>query len=236
MLKYFNIYKKEVKRITTEESYYTHHNKIWKYFFKWKRLAESNSVKSKLPWISFPVIDFLEENLKPQSKVFEFGGGGSTLFFLDRVKEVVTVEHNKEWFDILSSNINDKSKWTPLFIEPVINLNFNSLQFANPDAYFSSDKDYVNMDFKSYACSIDNYEDGYFDFVLVDGRVRPSCMKHSISKIKKGGYLILDNSDRAYYLEYFLIHDSALFEEIINYSGPTPFCTWFNRTSIWKKK
>lgn len=236
MLKYFNIYKKEIKRVTSEEKYYTHHSRLWKYFFTWKRLAESNSVKAKLPWISFPVIDFLKENLTSDSKVFEFGGGGSTLFFLERVKEVVTVEHNKEWFDILSSNITDKKKWTPLFIEPTTNTSYDSSQFANPDAYFSSDKDYINMDFRRYASSIDAYTDGYFDVVLVDGRVRPSCMKHSISKVKKGGYLILDNSDRAYYLEYFLKNDAHLFEEIINYSGPTPFCSWFNRTSIWKKK
>lgn len=84
MLKYFNIYKKEIKRVTSEEKYYTHHSRLWKYFFTWKRLAESNSVKAKLPWISFPVIDFLKENLTSDSKVFEFGGGGSTLFFFGK--------------------------------------------------------------------------------------------------------------------------------------------------------
>ena len=234
MFKYYNIYKKEVQRVIEEEA--NHPKGLWKYFFNWKKLAESNSVKAKLPWISFPVIDFLEANLNSNSKVFEYGGGGSTLFFLERAKEVVTVEHNKEWFEILSSNISTNSKWKPLFIEPEPSTNFDDKRFSDPDAYFSTEKDFVNKNFKKYASAIDTYADGYFDVVLVDGRVRPSCMKHGIPKVKKGGYLILDNSDRPYYLEYFLKHDAYLFEEVINYSGPTPFCTWFNRTSVWRKK
>jgi hypothetical protein len=234
MFKYFNIYKKEVKRVVAEES---HHPKgLWKYFFHWKNLAHSNSVKAKLPWISFPVIDFLIENLNPESKVFEYGGGGSTLFFLERAREVVTVEHNKEWFGILSLNIGKNGKWKPLFVEPEPASNFDDKHFADPDSYFSTEKDFANKNFKKYASAIDTYENGYFDVVLVDGRVRPSCMKHGVPKVKKGGYLILDNSDRPYYLEYFLKHDAHLFEEVINYSGPTPFCTWFNRTSVWRKK
>lgn len=234
MFKYYNIYKKEVKRVLTEEP--NHPKGLWKYFFNWKKLAHSSSVKAKLPWISFPVIEFLKNNLKSDSKVFEYGGGGSTLFFLNRAAEVVTVEHNKEWFEILSSNIGKSTKWKPLFIEPEASVDFNVNSFSNPDAYFSTEKEFENKNFKKYAASIDSYADSYFDVVLVDGRVRPSCMKHGIPKVKKGGYLILDNSDRPYYLEYFLKHDAHLFEEVIGYSGPTPFCTWFNRTSVWRKK
>lgn len=234
MFKYYNIYKKEVNRVLGEES--KHPRGLWKYFFNWKKLAHSNSVAAKLPWISFPVIDFLKENLNSNSKVFEYGGGGSTLFFLDRAKEVVTVEHNKEWFGILSSNIGTNPKWKPMFVEPEPASNFDEKRFADPDAYFSSEKDFANKHFKKYAAAIDSYADAYFDVVLVDGRVRPSCMKHGVPKVKKGGYLILDNSDRPYYLEYFLKHDAHLFEEVINHSGPTPFCTWFNRTSVWRKK
>lgn len=236
MLKYYFIYKKEVKRVLSEEANHPLRNKLWKYFFYWKKLANSSSVDAKLPWISFPVIDFLKENLKPQSKVFEYGGGGSTLFFLDRAAEVVTVEHNKEWFGTLSTSIGNNSKWKPLFIEPETAADFNTNQFSDPDAYFSTDKEFVNKNFKNYASAIDSYTNNYFDVVLVDGRVRPSCLKHGIPKVKKGGYLILDNSDRPYYLEYFLKNNAHQFEEVINYSGPTPFCTWFNRTSVWRKK
>ena len=37
------------------------------------------------------------------------------------------------------------------------------------------------------------------DFVLVDGRARTECAYYSISKLKKGGLFILDNSERDRY-------------------------------------
>ncbi len=35
--------------------------------------------------------------------LFEFGSGNSTLFFAERVKNVISVEHNKEWYQIVNS-------------------------------------------------------------------------------------------------------------------------------------
>lgn len=225
-----------MKRVKREESFYYSHSKLWKYFFKWKKLADSNSIEAKLPWINFQVIDFLEKHINPSSKIFEYGGGGSTLFFLERAAEVITVEHNKEWFKILESNAGNDKKWIPIFSQPEVVDNFNIEEVAVPDKYFSTAKEFENKSFYKYASSIDKYNDNYFDVVLVDGRARPSCMKHAIPKIKKGGYLILDNSDRPYYTEYLSGILKSDFDEIINYSGPTPFCTWFNRTNVWKKK
>ena len=39
------------------------------------------------------------------------------------------------------------------------------------------------------------------EVIVVDGRARASCMFQSISKLRPGGMLILDNSDRSYYLD-----------------------------------
>lgn len=236
MFKYYNIFKKELERVKREESYFHRHNSVWKYFFKWKKLANSNSVKEQLPWINFMVIDFLEKNVTSTSKVFEYGGGGSTLFFLNKGAMVTTCEHNKEWFKILAEKIGGNKKWEPFFVEPESSAEFNYEKTADPDKYFSTEKEFVGKSFKAYASSIDKYSDNYFDVVLVDGRARPSCMKHGITKLKSGGHLILDNSDRPYYTQYFAGVFKNDFEELINYSGPTPFCTWFNRTTVWRKK
>jgi predicted O-methyltransferase YrrM len=56
------------------------------------------------------------------------------------------------------------------------------------------------MDFALYVKQIDEFPDEYFDIILIDGRARPSCIKRSVSKVKPGGLLILDNSEREYYL------------------------------------
>ncbi|HRD40521.1 MAG TPA: hypothetical protein PLC65_17965, partial [Bacteroidia bacterium] len=90
--------------------------------------------------------------------------------------EVVTVEHNKEWYEVLSDNIKQKSAWKGLFIEGELRKDTEETNFANPNLYLSSDKDYIKYSFKNYASSIDTYPTNYFDVVLVDGRARPSCI------------------------------------------------------------
>lgn len=70
---------------------------------------------------------------------------------------------------------------------------------ADPTSYRSGAGDYLNYSFKKYVKSIDEYPDGYFDLILVDGRARPSCILHSIPKLKSGGLLVVDNAERSYY-------------------------------------
>lgn len=50
-----------------------------------------------------------------------------------------------------------------------------------------------------YHAVISNYPDNYFDIILVDGRNRNACMQAAIPKLKAGGWLLLDNSEREYY-------------------------------------
>jgi predicted O-methyltransferase YrrM len=78
-------------------------------------------------------------------------------------------------------------------------MNIKSKSHSSPESYKSSD--YDELSFEAYVKTIDNYPDNYFDLVVVDGRARPACIKHAVPKIKRGGVLILDNSDRDYYLE-----------------------------------
>jgi predicted O-methyltransferase YrrM len=60
--------------------------------------------------------------------------------------------------------------------------------------------DFKEFNFERYVKSIDTFENETFDMVVVDGRARPSCIKRAIPKIKSQGLLVLDNSDRKYYL------------------------------------
>jgi predicted O-methyltransferase YrrM len=54
-------------------------------------------IASGLPWFTFSAIEFLEAWIKPHHEVFEYGCGGSTLFFAKRAKSVASVEHNAKW-------------------------------------------------------------------------------------------------------------------------------------------
>lgn len=211
-----------------------------KYYSLWKNALKpgASSVKDQQPWITFQAIDFLKKILKKNSKVFEFGGGGSTLFFTSRAGEVVTTEHNKEWFAVLTDVVKKKSisNWKGSLIEAAKGDLLAAPEKANPDHYSSGDKESKGYNYKAYASSIDKFEDSYFDFILVDGRSRPSCIKHSLSKLKKHGYLIVDNSDREYYLEYFKEILAKDFIRELDGFGPTPYLKHFTKTTIWRKK
>lgn len=209
------------------------------YYKRWKASMQPghNSVTDRLPWLTFPAIKILEQQLNKTAKVFEYGGGGSTLFFLDKAGSVTTVEHNKEWFDILKNKITgpEKKHWEAALILPEEKDPEVQLDYTHPDHYYSSDENYPGNTFRAYAGYIDKYEDAYFDVILVDGRARPSCLKHAVSKIKKGGLLILDNAERKYYLANHLI-DENQFNLILNKPAPIPFMNFYSQTNIWIKQ
>lgn len=210
-----------------------------KYYKRWKIFLEpnKNSISDRLPWINFPAIDFLNENLKPEYKVFEYGGGGSTLYFLDRVSEVTTVEHNPEWFTNLQKVITEaqKGKWQGNLILPdTSEIKTMPSSISDPDLYFSWDDTFEHKIFRSYASYIDRFKDEYFDVVLIDGRARPSCIKHAINKVNKNGFLILDNAEREYYFEKTRQYFDG-FKLIMDHFAPLPYVKHFTQTNIWIK-
>lgn len=144
-----------------------------------------------LPWLPYLVISFLDGYLKPDMFVFEWGSGGSTIYLAERVRAVVSVEHNREWYEQVPKfeNVN------ALLIEPE-NGHIREDK-ADPTAYYAECLGDVNL--KMYASAVDHY--GAFDLILVDGRARASCLMHAVSHVKPGGVLVLDNTERTYYLE-----------------------------------
>ena len=58
----------------------------------------NNSVKDQIPWITFEAKKWLEKYLQPDMIVFEYGSGGSTLFFQKHVKKIISIEHNRIWY------------------------------------------------------------------------------------------------------------------------------------------
>jgi len=56
----------------------------------------------ELPWFSYAAIDFLAERLSPDMQVCEYGSGGSTLFFARRARQVLSIEDNQKWFELVT--------------------------------------------------------------------------------------------------------------------------------------
>lgn len=129
------------------------------------------------PWLPFLLIDFLDTRLRTSDKVFEYGGGGSTAWFSDRVAEVHTVEDSRAWFDALSEALDT----------PRVHLMLRSPADDHAD----------------YVSAVDDFADETFDVVVVDGRQRVRCFERATSKVRPGGLLVIDDIERTRYAPVF---------------------------------
>jgi hypothetical protein len=220
--------------------------KHWKTYREWRVQLQSKKqpLDLELPWITVIAKNYIQEYLnkkqKCETRIFEYGSGGSSLFFLNNASEVVSAEHDEEWFNKVKNIIAQLNiqGWEGYFFkaEPIEkSLLSEKRDASNPDDYYSEDKNFKEFLFKNYASSIDKFQDNYFDIVLVDGRSRPACIKHSVNKVKKGGLLVLDNAEREYYLDNDCI-DANTFELVLSINGALICYPSFTKTNIYLKK
>jgi hypothetical protein len=166
----------------------------------WRGRRSDFPLNAAIPWIVFRAIDYLETCDLRQSLVFEYGSGGSTLFWLRKgAARVMSVEHDRGWFEAMQKRVAGKPVDLCL-AEAELDGTAAGAKRADPGAYTSADPSFQRHRFTSYVRQIDAFPDETFDVVLIDGRARPSCVVHSAPKVKPGGLLILDNADRDYYL------------------------------------
>lgn len=149
------------------------------------------------PWMLEKAVKFIDGILKKDFDVFEWGSGGSTLYFSKRVKSVVSVENDQNWFNKLSEEIKTQGITNINLIYSNYDRDGNIKDISNPDAYVSNSLYYNGKVFEKYAKTIDSF--GNFDLILVDGRARLGCSKHGMNKLKDNGFLIVDDFERAYY-------------------------------------
>ena len=197
------------------------------FFSDWRkyRTSSKGTLEHRVPWLVFGSISFLEGWLKKEMRVFEYGSGGSTLYLAERVASIVSVEHDSQWYEHAEEQIN-RSGFTNIqyfLLAPQAAANNASMECTNPENYVSCFTEYKGKEFSAYARFIDGYPDESFDLVIVDGRVRHSCIVHAMQKVKKQGILLLDNADRSYYLAPFPeLFDSGNWK-LLTFTGHFPF-------------
>lgn len=195
-------------------------------FPDWQRSLDTTPISDRRPWMTFTAIDWLSEKVQKDLHVFEFSSGGSTLFFVDRGVKLISVEHDPLWYENVRAILsNDKylSRCDYRLIVPEIT---SGIPFA-PSKRFSK----PNADFNRYAQAIDEFPDGTFDLISIDGRARVECARHSIKKVKRGGFVVLDNSDRDDYKEIFEILAAWKRNDFYG-MGPYNYAPW--QTTVWE--
>lgn len=128
-----------------------------------------NADNQPIPWYTYPAIEFIEDKVKGDFLVFEFGSVHSTLWWGERVKQVISIESDLGWFNQINQQMPAN-----------VNLNFQS-------------------DEQKYADFILPYPEQYFDVIIVDGINRNKCLENSLSKLKEHGFIIFDNTDVYHY-------------------------------------
>lgn len=210
-----------------------------RYALRWLQSQEADFLlRHKLPWITFGAIDFLNDlNLAGQN-VFEYGSGGSTLYWLNHGAKCVSIEHDEAWYTRLQTELqaNWHKDYTLLdyrFITPSIHPNVFHFDAADPDDYSSDEYPNKHQRYEAYVKQIDTFPDNHFFVVLIDGRSRAACIKHAINKVSIGGYIVLDNAERKYYTQ----NTAALlanFERKV-FAGCMPCNPQFAETHIYRK-
>ena len=131
-----------------------------------------NEKNEPIPWVTYSFIDFVTSRLNKHQTVLEFGSGYSTLFYCKHVKQVYAVEHDMEWYrEILKTRPTNA------------NITHVALDYGGYYAAFASS---LNLT---------------FDIIIVDGRDRVNCLKQSVNCLSATGVMVLDDSERAEYLE-----------------------------------
>jgi len=169
----------------------------------------SSPLEIELPWISYAAIDFLDGYLKPDMTVYEYGSGGSTLFFASRVARVTSTEHDPRWYSRIRTKLQAHS---------VTNAN---IQLVECD--LSQTPDFENSHY------VQSLRDTEADVILIDGferdapeddpkyNLRPICFALAETQIKQGGIIILDDSWRYTHLRQ---KNSAVRVQVFESPGP----------------
>jgi len=135
----------------------------------------------EVPWFSYAAIDFLDGFVLPDMSVFEFGSGGSTVFFAKRARKVFSVEDNISWYEWVSRRLQQKG---------LTNAELRLCPFNFKDPVGFENSDYLRA-----------MPDEKFDVVVVDGSeewtyVRPVCFELAETRVKEGGIIVVDDSWR----------------------------------------
>jgi len=135
-------------------------------------IQSRESLKEKMmsrggdPHLPDKVIAMMDEKLNKESIVLETGVGSSTTWLAQRVKKLVSFEHNINWYLLVLEELKSKG--------------FKNFEMRFDPLYPKEGISSVN---------------GLFDLIIVDGRGRGKTIKTAYNLLKPGGFLILDNSE-----------------------------------------
>lgn len=175
------------------------------------------------PWLAPAAINILDAILNKNMTVLEYGSGNSTVFISERSGKVVSIEHHPGWFERVRDELKNKDITNVDYhqIEP----DQNQETKKEIEVRFKKPFDQENQNYHSYYSFAESLDDEMFDLILIDGRARVECATRVSNKIKSGGILILDNSERERYKSIHQMYSK--WPSIKTTTGLTDTTFWF---------
>ena len=170
--------------------------------------------------MNLEVIDWLSTYLTKDMMLFEWGAGGSTIFYSNLVKKVISIEYDEAYFNIVKKQAQDNGKDN-------VELILSPPQEKGSCKSFSPR--HVGSYFDDYMKTIYAYPTNHFDVIVVDGRQRNECFKIALQKVKHDGIIVFDNFDREIYKKSQYYAGLAIF----HIEGLMPFGFVIGTTAIF---
>jgi hypothetical protein len=146
-----------------------------------------------IPWFTYASIDFLKNRIQKTHHIFEYGSGGSSIWFSKHAQSVDSVEHHEGWYN----KIIQLAKPLPNLKVSLVQLkkNHQSLEYAIL-AFIRDDEGNNN-----YINHVNTTEKKYH-IVIIDGLFRNDCLVACLSNLTKDGIIILDNTNYSKELDF----------------------------------
>lgn len=201
-----------------------------RYALRWalSRRSGRSAIADGVPWVPFVALRWLSRHLRPDMRVFEWGSGGSTIFFSRRVREVISVEHDASWHALVAERLQREglSSCSYELIEP-------RPAPAGGTDFGSGQPGHTHLCFEDYVRAIERHPEQHFDVVMIDGRARMACLRKAFDHVKVGGIVYLDNSNYDRYQPHLTA--PATFERR-DWAGVSPYGgdVW-TQSTVWTR-
>jgi len=144
-----------------------------------------------VPLLTRDSIAWLDKHLNRSMVGVEYGGGSSTLWLLERLGELYTIEAQPAWavklIQEVSKNQEMLDKWRLYFVNCTWQIDDLGNRWYTRDSTTGEHQASIERSYCSFTQKA--------DFVLVDGAIRYAALAKAVQMLKPSGVLCVDNME-----------------------------------------
>ena len=164
-------------------------------------MSKTKKSKNKF-WMRKKEKKFFLSHIEESHRVLEWGSGKSTLYLQDKVKKLISIEHDPKWYDELKDKLKESVEY--ILATPNIPEWENQFSIVGEDEHGNTqiDKNIKSddgsfEDFCNYVAApllaqrMGAISDEKFDIIFIDGRARVACAFMSMFLLKPEGKIFI---------------------------------------------